>query len=151
MKFFCSVVLVLQVFSRPALHCQLVEAEVVGVLEIPRNDSVESLESSCDLTRFFGEFEEVDKEKLTSCSVASVVKFREQGSTEGVKFLQKIGSEKIFVDLTFTDFRMSHQKLLVMNKVLQKLKLSKNVNNKKLSHKQTLFNEKKIWKDLDDF
>ena len=78
---------VLQVFSRPALHCQLVEAEVVGVLEIPRNDSVESFESSCDLTRFFGEFEEVDKEELTSCSVASVVKLRGQGSSGNNRFL----------------------------------------------------------------
>ena len=87
--------LILQVFSRPALHCQLVEVEVVGVLEIPRNDSVESFESSCDLTRFFGEFEEVDKEELTSCSMTSVVKFLGQWPT-GSRFLQKIHSKKIF-------------------------------------------------------
>ena len=74
--FFCSVVLVLQVFSRPALQCQLVEAEVVEVLEIPLNDSFESFASSCD---------------LTSCGVASVVKFQEQGST-GSRFLLKIQS-----------------------------------------------------------
>ena len=58
--------LTLQVFSRPALYCQLVEVEVVGVLEIPLNDSFELFASSCD---------------LTSCSVASVVKFQEQEST----------------------------------------------------------------------
>jgi hypothetical protein len=58
--------LILQVFSRPALYCQLVEVEVVGVLEIPLNDSFELFASSCD---------------LTSCSVASVVKFQEQEST----------------------------------------------------------------------
>ena len=81
--------LILQVFSRPELHCQLVEAEVVGVLEIPRNDSIESFESSCDLTKFFGEFEEVDKEELTSCSVASVVKFQEKGSSGSNRFLLK--------------------------------------------------------------
>ena len=97
--------LILQVFSRPALQCQLVEAEVVGVLEIPRNDSVESFESSCDLTRFFGEFEEVDKEELTSFSMTSVVKFQEQGLS-GRRFLQK--SVLIFFYLTFTDSQASH-------------------------------------------
>ena len=92
--FFAVLFLISQVFSRPALHCQLVEVEVVGVLEIPLNDSFESFASSCDLTRFFGEFEEVDKEELTSCSMASVVKFMGQGSS-GSRFLQKIHSEKI--------------------------------------------------------
>jgi hypothetical protein len=68
--------LILQVFSRPALNCQLVEVEVVGVLEIPLNDSFELFASSCD---------------LTSCSVASAVKFQEQGSN-GRRFLLNIQS-----------------------------------------------------------
>ena len=74
--FFAVLFLILQVFSRPALQCQLVEVEVVEVLEIPLNDSFESFASSCDLTSF---------------SVASVVKFQEQ---VGEDFLQK--SEFIF-------------------------------------------------------
>ena len=37
------------------------------------------------------------------------------------------------------------------NKVVQKLKLSINHFYKKCAHKQLFFNEKKIWKDSDNF
>ena len=44
------------------------------------------------------------------------------------------------------------QKLdITENKVILKLMLSKNVNNKKCARKLILFNEKKIEKDLDNF
>ena len=40
--------------------------------------------------------------------------------------------------------------MILVNKVLQKLKVSKNVNNKKRTSKLIFFNEKR-WKDLDNF
>jgi len=41
--------------------------------------------------------------------------------------------------------------IILENKVLEKLKLSKNVNNKKCAPKLIFFNEKKIEKDSDNF
>ena len=41
--------------------------------------------------------------------------------------------------------------MILVNKVLQKLKFSKNVNNKKHAPKLIFFNEKKIEKDSDNF
>ena len=48
--------------------------------------------------------------------------------------------------MTFTDFQASHKKLAIIleNKVLEKLKLSKHINNKKFSPKMISLNEKKI-------
>ena len=40
--------------------------------------------------------------------------------------------------------------MILINKVLKKLKFSKNVNNKKLAPKLIFFNEKKIEKDFFD-
>ena len=41
--------------------------------------------------------------------------------------------------------------IILENKVLEKLKLSKSVDNKKCAPKLVFFNEKKIEKDSDDF
>ena len=41
--------------------------------------------------------------------------------------------------------------MILVNKVLEKLKFSKNVNNKKCAPKLIFFNEKKIEKDSDNF
>ena len=50
--------------------------------------------------------------------------------------------------MTFTDVHKDHQKLgtILENKVVQKLKFSKNDNNKKPSSKLIFLNEKKIRK-----
>jgi len=55
--------------------------------------------------------------------------------------------------LTFTDVHTDRQKLgtILENKVVQKLKFSKNDNNKKPSSKLIFFNEKKNQKYLNDF
>ena len=55
---------------------------------------------------------------------------------------------KTFFDLTFTDVHTARQKLgtILENKMVQKLKFSKNDNNKKPSSKLIFFNEKKIRK-----
>ena len=69
-------------------------------------------------------------------------------SQQGVDLSKKISKMKIFFDLTFTDVHIDGQKLgpIVENKVLQKLKVLKNVNNKKPAPKLIFFNEKKIGK-----
>ena len=41
--------------------------------------------------------------------------------------------------------------MILVNKVLKKLKFLKNVNNKKHAPKMIFFNEKKNWKDSDNF
>ena len=53
---------------------------------------------------------------------------------------------KTFFDLTFTDVHTDRQKLstILENKVFQKLKFSKNDNNKKPPSKLIFFNETKI-------
>ena len=58
-------------------------------------------------------------------------------SQQGVDFSKKISKRKIFFDLTFTDVHTDHQKLgtILENKVVQKLKFSKNDKNKKPSSK----------------
>ena len=60
-------------------------------------------------------------------------------SQQGVDISKKI------IDLTFTDVHTDRQKLgtILENKMVQKLKLSKNGNNKKPSYKLIFFNEKK--------
>ena len=70
-----------------------------------------------------------------------VVEFCGLESTGSIFFAK---NDNFFVS-TFTDFHMSCQKLdmILENKVYQKLKLSKNVNNKKHSPKLIYFNEKK--------
>ena len=58
-----------------------------------------------------------------------------------------------FSDLSSPDFQTGHQELgiILENKVFQKLKFSKNVNNKKRCPKLLFFDQKKIGKDSDDF
>ena len=60
---------------------------------------------------------------------------------------------KIIFDLTFTDVHTDRQKLgtILENKVVQKLKFSRNDINKKPSSKLIFFNEKKIQEDSNDF
>ena len=55
--------------------------------------------------------------------------------------------------MNYFELLLSQQKLgsFLENKVLQKLKFSKNVKNKKCAPKLIFFNEKKIEKDLDNF
>ena len=55
--------------------------------------------------------------------------------------------------MTFTDVHKDRQKLatILENKVVQKLKFSKNDNNKKRSSKLIFSNEKKVQKNLNDF
>ena len=55
--------------------------------------------------------------------------------------------------MTFTDVHMDRQKLgtILENKVVQKLKFSKNDNNKKPSSRMIFLIEKKIQKDSNDF
>ena len=55
--------------------------------------------------------------------------------------------------MTFTDVHTDRQKLdtILENKVVIKLKFSKNDNNKKHFSKLIFFNEKKIQKDSNDF
>ena len=74
-------------------------------------------------------------------------------SQQGVDFSKKINKTKYFFDLTSTDVNMDHQKLgpILENKVVQKLKILKIVNNKKPASKLIFFNEKKIEKDLYNF
>ena len=69
-------------------------------------------------------------------------------SQQGLDFSKKISKRKIFFDLTFTDVHSNRQKsgTISENSVVQKLKFSKNVNNKKPSSKLGFFNEKKIRK-----
>ena len=69
-------------------------------------------------------------------------------SQQGVDFSKKISEIKTFFDQTFTDVHTDPQKLgtILENKVVQKLKFSKNDNNKKPSSKLIFFNEKKIRK-----
>ena len=66
-------------------------------------------------------------------------------SQQGVDFSKKISEIKTFFDQTFTDVQTDPQKLgtILENKVVQKLKFSKNDNNKKPSSKLIFFNEKK--------
>ena len=56
-------------------------------------------------------------------------------------------------DLTFTDVHTNRQKFgtILKNKVVQKLKFSKNEKNKKPSSKLIFFNEKTNKKDSKDF
>ena len=74
-------------------------------------------------------------------------------SQQGVDFSQKISKKKKKIDLNFTDVHTDNQKLgtILKNKVVQKLKFSKNGNNKKPSSKLIFFNEKKFQKDSNDF
>ena len=67
--------------------------------------------------------------KSTRCNHSSVTSVVSQ---EELGFSKKISKTKI--DWTFTDFHMDCQKLgtILENKVVQKLKFSKNDNNKKL-------------------
>jgi hypothetical protein len=69
-------------------------------------------------------------------------------SQQGVDFSKKISKIKIIFDLTFTDVHTDRQKLgiILENKVVQKLKFSKNDNNKKPSSKLIFFYEKTIRK-----
>ena len=64
--------------------------------------------------------------------------------TSVVEFSKKSEKEKYFFDLTFTDVHMDRQKLgnILENKVVHKLKFSKNDNNKKPSSKLIFFNKK---------
>jgi len=66
-------------------------------------------------------------------------------SQQGVGFGKKISKRKIFFDLTFTDVHTDRQKLgtILENKVVQKLKFSKNGAKKKPAPKLIFFNEKK--------
>jgi len=66
-------------------------------------------------------------------------------SQQEVDFRKKSVKEKYFFDLTFTDVHTDGQKLghILENKVVQKLKFLKNVNNKKPAPKLIFFNEKK--------
>ena len=65
-------------------------------------------------------------------------------SQQGVDFSKKISKKKYFFDLTFLDVHTDCQKLgtILENKVVQKLKFSKNDNNKQPSSKLIVFNEK---------
>ena len=58
-------------------------------------------------------------------------------SQQGVDFSKKIRKIKVVFDLTFTDVHTDRQKLgtILENKVVQKLKFSKNDKNKKPSSK----------------
>ena len=69
-------------------------------------------------------------------------------SQQGVGFSKKISKIYFFFDLTFTDVHTDRQELgtILENKVVQKLKFSKNDNNKKTYSKLIFFNEKKISK-----
>ena len=71
-------------------------------------------------------------------------------SQQGVDFSKKISNSKYF--FLFDFHRCSHQKLgtILENKVVQKLKFSKNNNNKKPSSKLIFF-DKKNQKDSNDF
>ena len=65
-------------------------------------------------------------------------------SQQGLGFGKKISKIKIFIYLTFTDVYTDRQKLgtILETKVVQKLKFSKNNNNKKPSSKLIFLNEK---------
>ena len=68
-------------------------------------------------------------------------------SQQGVDFSKKISKMRIIFYMTFTDVHMDLQKLdtILENKeVVQKLKFSKNDNNKKPFSKLIFFNEKKF-------
>ena len=54
---------------------------------------------------------------------------------------KQLGKERHFFDLTFTDVHMDRQKLvpILENKVIQKLKFFKSVNNKKTRNICTIF------------
>ena len=69
-------------------------------------------------------------------------------SKQGVDFSKKISKKKKKIDLTFPDVHTDRQKLdtILENKMVQKLKFSKNDNNKKPSSKLIFFDEKKIRK-----
>ena len=66
-------------------------------------------------------------------------------SQQGVDLAKKSVEWKWFFDLTFTNVHRDSQKLgtILENKGVQKLKFSKNENNKKPSSKLIFFNEKK--------
>jgi hypothetical protein len=74
--------------------------------------------------------------------VTSVVEFCGRESRGSLS--KKISKIKIFFDFSFTDVHSDCQKLgtILENKVVQKLKFSKNGNNKKPSSKLIFFNEK---------
>jgi hypothetical protein len=71
-------------------------------------------------------------------------------SQQEVDFSKKINKIKK-IDLIFTDVHTDRQKLgnILVNKVVQKLKFSKN--DKKTFSKLIFFNEKKNQKDSNDF
>ena len=74
-------------------------------------------------------------------------------SQQGVHFSKKSVKQKHFSYLTFTDVYMDRQKLgtILVNKVVQKLELSKYDKNKKHAPKLIFFNDKKNQKDSDNF
>jgi hypothetical protein len=59
----------------------------------------------------------------------------------------------IHFHISYQNSKFSWQKIgmILLNKVLWKLKFSKNVNNKKHAPKMIFFDEKKNWKDSDNF
>ena len=80
-------------------------------------------------------------------SVTSVVEFCGRDSTEQILAKKSVK----FFDLTFTNADRQKLGTILESKVVQKLKFSKNDNNKKPSSKLIFFNEKKNQKDSNDF
>ena len=81
---------------------------------------------------------------ISPISVTSVVEFCGPESTGA--FSKKISTKKFCFDFHRCSHRPSKISSILENKVVQKLKFSKNNNNKKHPYKLIFFNEKKIRK-----